>query len=294
MKHMPAEESMRLYQDWKKVLLTTSLSLCWGGGVPAVMNPDTPYTFRPNVSGAEIIGVNYDYLVETYPNVKTVAILQPDEPGGQFYMMVSQKEAEKRGLKMVAAEFNDPLEQQDFYPVLTKILAAKPDALDAGGMPAIPSALKLKQARELGFTGPIFGLSPVELYTILDIAGKDFCYDYFNPSLDMRSPEVPPMMREIEKRWNAKFGTKFMFESYQGWDAVWCLAQAIEAAQSLDPTEVKTTWENMSSIETAYGTGHMGGLQTYGVNHLVVRQCPISAFVNGEVKLIKWYTPEFP
>jgi branched-chain amino acid transport system substrate-binding protein len=270
-------------------------SLAWGGGIPGTMNPDTPYTFRPVVCGAEVIPVNYDYLVDTYPNVKTVALTNPDEPGGQFFMHISRDvEAPKHGLTVVAAEFHDPQEQQDFYPVLTKLLAAKPDALDIGTGFPIPLSLKLKQARELGFTGPVFSPSPVELYTILDIAGKEYCYDYFNGSMDIESPNVPPMIKEEKQRWEAKYGTRYMFESFQGWDALWCLTQAIEKAQSLDPTAVKTAWENMSSIETSYGTGHMGGLQTYGVNHLVVRQCPISEFVNGEVKLIKWYVPEIP
>jgi branched-chain amino acid transport system substrate-binding protein len=269
-------------------------SLAWGGGVPAVMNADTPYTFRPVLSGAEVIPVIYNHLVQAYPHVKKIAILQPDEPGGQYFMGESMKGAEAHGLKIVAKEFHNPLEQQDFYPVLTKVLAAKPDALDVGGTPPIPSSLKLKQARELGFKGPICSLAPVELYTIRDIAGKIFAYDYFNPSLDMQSPDVPPTMRELEKRWNAKFKSKFMFESFQGWDALWCLVQALEAAQSLDPTEVKTVWESMKSIETCYGTGLMGGLKTYGVNHLVVRRQPISTFIKGEVKLINWYTPSFP
>jgi branched-chain amino acid transport system substrate-binding protein len=269
-------------------------SLAWGGGIPAVMNPNTPYTFRPVLSGAEVIPVNYDYLLDTYPNVKTVALTNPDEPGGQFFMMRSKQEAEKRGLKVVAAEFHDAQEQQDFYPVLTKLLAAKPDALDVGTGFPIPGSLKLKQARELGFKGPVFSPSPVELYTVLDIAGKDFAYDYFNGSMDIKSPDLPPMIKEIQKRWEAKFKSRFMFESFQGWDALWCLVQAIEEAQSLDPTAVKTVWEKMKSIKTSYGTGHMGGLKTYGVNHLVVRPCPISAFVKGEVKLIKWYTPDFP
>jgi ABC-type branched-subunit amino acid transport system substrate-binding protein len=270
-------------------------SLAWGGGIPAVMNPKTPYTFRPVLSGAEVIPVNYDYLLDTYPHVKTIAILQPDEPGGQFFMMVSQKEAEKRGLKVVAAEFTDPQEQQDFYPALTKLLAAKPDAVDLGTGFPIPISQKLKQVRELGFEGPVFSPSPVELYITLDIVGKDFAYDYFNGSMDIESAEVPPMIKKQKQLWEAKYKTRYMFESFQGWDALWCLVQAIEAAQSLDPTDVKTAWENIKSIETSYGTGHMGGLKTYGVNHLVVRPCPITAFAKkGKVQLIKWYTPSFP
>jgi branched-chain amino acid transport system substrate-binding protein len=269
-------------------------SLSWGGGIPDVMNPDTPYTFRMT-SGAEVIPGNYDYLVETYPNVKTVALINPDEPGGQFFQHISRDvEAPKHGLTVVAAEFRDAQEVSDFYPVLTKVLAAKPDALDAGTGFPIPNGLILKQARELGFTGPVFSCAPVELYSTLNIAGKDSSYDYFNPSLDMKSPDVPPMMKELEKRWADKYGTQFVLESIWGWDALWCLTQAIEAAQSLDPSVVAQTWANMTSIETLYGTGHMGGLQTYGINHLVVKPCPISALVNGEVKLIKWYMPSFP
>jgi len=269
-------------------------SLAWGGGIPGTLNQDTPYTFRPNLAGAEVIPVNYDYLLDTYPNVKTIALTNPDEPGGQFFMMVAQKEAKKRGLKVVADDFRDAQEQQDFYPVLTKILAAKPDAVDLGTGFPIPISLELKQVRELGFKGPVFSCAPVELYTIMDIAGKAFAYDFFNGSLDIESPDVPPMIKKLQKRWEAKYKSRFIFEAYQGWDELWCLVQAIEAAQSLDPTDVKTAWENMKSIETSYGTGHMGGLKTYGINHLVVRPCPITAFVKGKVKLIKWYTPSFP
>lgn len=269
------------------------LSICWGGGVPGVISPETPYTFRPVLSGAEVIPVVYDYLVETYPGVEKVAVIAEDDVGNQFFAAVSGEIAAAHGLEMVAVEFV-PEGTQDFTPALTAALAAEPDALDFAGAYPIPVSLKLKQARELGFTGPCFQPSPVELYTIQEIAGEDFAYDFFNGSMDIDDPDVPPMMQELETLWEAEYGTRFMFESFQGWDALWCMAQAIEAADSFDTTVVATTWENMPSIETCYGTGEMGGLQTYGINHLVVRPCPITEFVNGDVSLIKWYTPSFP
>jgi branched-chain amino acid transport system substrate-binding protein len=269
-------------------------SLDWDGN-PDTMSAKTPYTFRPILAGAEMIPILYGYLVETYPNVKSVAILNSDEPGGQGFTKASEGVAAAYGLQVVASELT-PTGTQDYYSVLTKLLAAKPDALDLGSGNPMEVGLRFKQARELGFTGPIFNLTPVSLYNILDMAGKDFCYDYFNPALDMQSPTVPSMIKEVQKRWEAKYGTLFQanFESFQGWDTLWCLVQAIEAAQSLDPAAVKTAWEKMPSIETCYGTGHMGGLQTYGINHLVVRQQCISRLEKGQVELIKWYTPEFP
>lgn len=265
-------------------------SLCWGGA-PGEFNT---YTFRSVMSAGELIPVNYEYLAEAYPNVKTIALMNPDEPGGQALMPLSEQQAQAHGIKVVAKEFHGAYEQQDFYPIWTKILATKPDAVDAGTGFPIPSALKLKQGRELGFKGPIFASSPVELYTILDIAGKKFSDNYFNTSMDIEDPNLPPMIKEIKKRWEAKFRSRFMFESSWGWDALWCMVQAIEAAQSLDTTKVSATWEKMKSIEASFGTGYMGGLKAFGFNHLVVRPCPISKLVKGKVKLIKWHTPRIP
>jgi branched-chain amino acid transport system substrate-binding protein len=268
-------------------------SISWGGGLPDVMSDKTPYTFRAVVCGAEAIPVNYTYLTNTYPNVKTVALISMDEPGGRFFTGVSQKEAEAHGLKVVTTEYY-PWNTVDFYPVWTKILALKPDAVDAGMAYPEVSAAQLKQGRELGFTGPVLSAAPNDIYYIRDKVGADFAHDYFNGSLDLQSSNLPPMIKEIENRWAAKYKTPFIADTVFGWDSLWCLVQAIEKAQSLDPTEVAAAWEKMESIETSFGTGHMGGLKTYGINHLVVRQMPISKLENGEVKLVKWYTPEFP
>ena len=269
-------------------------SLTWGGGVPGTLGSDVPYTFRVVPCGLEVTPITYDYLVENYPNVKTVSIINPDDPGGQAFTAVSEIMAQAHGLTVVAKEFYPDYEQQDFYPVLTKVLAAKPDAIDSGTGFPLPTTLKLKQARELGFTGPMFNQSPVRLDTILSIVGKEFGTNYFNVSLDVNMPNCPPMIKELQKRWEAKSTAPFEFERFQGWDALWCLTQAIEKAQSLDTTEVKTAWENMTTIEATFGTSHMGGLKTYGANNLVVTPVPVSRLMNGKVESTKWYMPDIP
>lgn len=268
-------------------------SLSYGGGMSATMNADTPYTFCPFIAGGQYIPTLYTYLVETYPQVKTVALIDPNEPGGINYADTSENAAKAHGLTVAIKELY-PQFTQDYYPVLTKVLAAKPDALDAGS--AFPNQIVtiLKQVRELGFTGPVFTQTPCDLYPVLDAVGKDYSYNFFNVSLDLKGTDVPPMMQEVQKLWKDKFTAPFVLDTICGWDALWCLTQAIEKAQSLDPTEVAASWEKMGSIETSYGTGHMGGLKTFGINHLVVRPIPISNLEKGEVKFGKWYTPDFP
>ncbi len=270
-------------------------SLFWGAAIPDEINPKTPYTFRAIIGGAEMIPGNYDYLVKTFPNAKRVAILSPDEPGGHFFAMVSKKHAEAHGLTVVATEFY-PWGTQDFYPVWTKILASKPDAVDCGTQFVQPAASILKQGRELGFKGPGFSLSPCDLYLIRETVGRDGATNYFNSSLDFRSPKMTPTIKQIARLWQEAYKTPFekYGDSLLGWDALWCLVQAIQEANSLDTTEVGKTWENMRKIETSSGTGKMGGLKTYGLNHVVVKPVGLSRFNKGEVEFVKWYTPDIP
>jgi branched-chain amino acid transport system substrate-binding protein len=269
-------------------------SLAYDSGIPPIMNPDTPYTFISALSGPDMIPSNYAYLVKAYPNVKTVALMDPDDPGGQFFMAISKQNAEGHGFTVVDTE-SYPTDTQDFYPLLTKMLAAKPDAIDIGSNSPEGEGSIIKTGRELGFTGPMFSHNQGDLYAIRNIAGKDFSYDYFNAGPDIKDPNLPSMFKEIEKRWAAKFGTaQFRLESVSGWDPLWCMTQAMEKAQSLDPTAVAAAWEKMDKIETAWGTGHMGGLQTRGINHLLVHPLCMSMLDKGEVKPIMWYTPNLP
>jgi len=268
------------------------LSMGFGGGVPGLIGPDKPLSFRPSPAGAESIKNNYVYLAEAYPNVKTLALLGEQGPGGDFFGAVSKMEAEARGIKVVFNEMY-PVGTKDFYPILTKAIAAKPDAMDIGVAFLEPLASMLKQGRELGYTGLMFTAGQPDMSLMLPIVGKEYADNYYSNCFDLASPGTPPMLKQIAQYYTDKgidFKSDFLFQ----WDSAWCLAQAIQAAQSLDTTEIAATWENMTSIETGFGTGHMGGMKTYGAKHLVLRPMPITALIKGEAKTVKWIMPDIP
>jgi hypothetical protein len=72
------------------------------------------------------------------------------------------------------------------------------------------------------------------------------------------------------------------------------MTQAIEEAQSFDTTEVMHAWEKMKSIESVTGTGTMGGLETYGINHVITRPEGLTRLQDGKIELIRWFLPEIP
>lgn len=261
-----------------------------GTGSPAEINPDLPYTFSTFIEVQYITSV-YDYFVENYPDVRKIAITGPDEPGGVVFLELSKNEAEARGLEVVFAE-PYPFGTEDFYPILTKALAEEPDAFELGVGVAPWYAGLIKQARELGFTGPMFAPSATgDIYFIQALVSKDSAHDIFFLDADLKSPKMPSVVKEARQRVLDKYGVELTFGHAAGWEALWCMAQAIEAAQSLDPTVVAGTWENMKSIETLYGKGRMGGLEDFGINHIVMKPRPLTRLENGEVAFVKFITP---
>lgn len=258
-----------------------------GTGTQAEINPKLRYTFA-TYKNINHVAPAYDYFIENYPMAKKVAIMGPDDPGGQGAAPVSQKEAKKRRLEVVFTELY-PFGTEDFYPILTKALDQKPDAIDmtVGITPWFAGIIK--QARQLGFKGPMFTSCPTgDIYLLRNIVGKDFAYNMFFMEPDLKSPKMTPIIQEIMKWVKEKHGIEAQYAHASGWEALWVTAQAIESAQSLDTTAVAQSWEKMKSIETLYGKGRMGGLDTFGINHVIIKPVPVTRLNDGEVEFVKF------
>lgn len=255
-------------------------------GTPSEYGPKTPYMFVGQDATVEGISPALEYLKEAYPSVKSVTYVIPDDGSVPYLSPIFNKKAKENGFK-VASIAKWAMNTQDFTPVVMKILSAKPDAIAfANGWPQATGNM-LKIAREMGFKGPIFGCNYDDGYQIMQIAGKEASTDFFSHSLVFDSPDMTPLIKMITKRAKKQYGEAYVTTVW-GFQAIYVLVQAIEKAQSLDPTVIKGSWEKMKAIDTVYGPGRMGGLKTYGINHTVCHPCPIQALQDGQVKWVKW------
>ena len=93
-----------------------------------------------------------DALVTMRPQVEKVAVLWNTDPGSKAWNEIFHKTWLANGKKIVANEGLDFRKVTDFYPILTKILPLKPDALLVITMDE-PVSLVAKQSRELGYQG---------------------------------------------------------------------------------------------------------------------------------------------
>ena len=258
-----------------------------------IVHPDRPYSFTPNYGFASPLPGLYGALLELYPGVKKIAYIVEDEPGARIVGELSQNIAKGHGLTVMEPQIH-PWEAPEFYPQWTKIIGEKPDAVDQGLKMPDSTAACVRQGRELGYEGPIIAAIPGDPHLIINMIGKEFATDFIYAAFDVYGPEAPPMVKEIVALWDSIHDEPFDADSPESWDTLWVLVQAIEKAQSLDPTVVAQTWEKMDTFQSTKGTGRMGGAQVFGINHMGFSPCPVIRLQNGEIEFIKWFDPWIP
>ena len=135
-------------------------------------NPDIAkagdYIFRTQISDIQVGIATGNTLWAD--GVRTLATITESTDYAEGVRRTSVAQFEERGGKVVAEERYLP-EVTDFRSQLTKLLAASPDALHLAPQSEFSAGTIVKQARELGYEGPIYAETISVGTTALEIAG---------------------------------------------------------------------------------------------------------------------------
>ena len=167
-----------------KIILGTSCSGAMLGAAPRAeedgvilfsglaTNPDIAeagdYIFRTSMSDAQL-GIDTGNLLWA-DGVRTLATINESTDYAEGVRRESVAQFEKRGGTVVAEE-RYPTDTTDFRSQLTKLFNENPDALHVAAQAEFSGGTIVKQARELGFEGPIYSDVVVVGATALEIAG---------------------------------------------------------------------------------------------------------------------------
>ena len=168
-----------------KILLGTSCSGAMLGAAPLAeadgvilfsalaSNPDIAqagdYIFRTQISDTEV-GIATGNAM-TADGVSRLATITEDTEYAEGVRRTTVAQLEKRGGQVVAAE-KFASDTTDFAPALTRLLAANPEALHISPQSEFAAGTIIKQAREVGYGGPIYGETIAIGTTALEIAGE--------------------------------------------------------------------------------------------------------------------------
>lgn len=184
-----AQDSITAYKkltdvDGVKIILGTSCSGAMLGAAPlaeedgVVMfsglatNPDIAdagdYIFRTSMSDAQV-GIDTGNVLWA-DGIRTLATITEATDYAEGVRRTSVAQFEKRGGQIVGEE-RYASDVTDFRSQLTKLLNANPDGLHVAAQSEFTGGTIVKQARELGYAGPIYSdIVPIGT-TALEIAG---------------------------------------------------------------------------------------------------------------------------
>jgi branched-chain amino acid transport system substrate-binding protein len=247
-----------------------------------VLAPDKPFSFRLVLTSNEILPAMYPWLIKTYPKVKTVAFIEPNDASGWSVEKDCRRNADMVHLKIAFSQYYER-GTSDFYPLLNKLLLTNPDVIDFTGAPPGDQALIVKQARELGYKGKTFAATTMDPIQFCKIAGIQNAEGHISNTHDLLGAFNTEAQKKYVEAFLALYGKPFDPVTPKYTLYLDIMAQAIEKAGSIDPVKVKETLEKTEEWNSIYGKAHFAGKEYYGIKHQIVTPVYISEIIGGKL-----------
>jgi branched-chain amino acid transport system substrate-binding protein len=262
--------------------------ITWCVNTPGEVDASTPYAFLGGNGSVLTTSAAAKFLKETYPNVKTVSIVTPDDGAPPFVIPIAKNLLAAQGISVVGDPVIYPNETADFSAYVAKLNAIKDaDAIFMqNGLVPHMGAL-VKGLRESGNYKPYAGSLPARISQVMTIAGAEAMKDVFSIALTPSDPNMPPIAKEIIDNTTAQYGADYQLEMTAP-NCLWVLKEGIEAAQSLDPTVVKEKLESMDEVQTIWGMAKICGEQSFGINHVVASPQSVQILKDGVETSAGW------
>ena len=276
----PAVIGAGLVANREKVVILSN------GFSPRILGADKPYAFRISLTTNEFAPPISKWLAKTFPEKKKIAIISPSDEVGQAVIPLLIKAHQGAGLTIASNEHYER-GTKDFVPVLTRILAAKPDILDLDSNAPGDAGLILKQARQLGYTGTVIQVGGPGIEEIIRVAGDlaegMLSYDIFDPS--------DPGMKGYVDGYAKKFGGPINPYGPVMYNAAQILFAGIERAGTLDTGKVRDAIAGLEGHETMLGKVRWTGKELYGINQQILLPFYISEVKGGKIRVFSKIVP---
>jgi len=260
----------------------------------ADLSPDTPNLIAPcevhpiyNVTGVE-------WMAAHKPELKRAVICAQDDTIGRPSVATYLAAFEAAGIETVDEPLFFDFSTTDFAPIMSRLLAAKPDILCLDtAYPDYVHALT-EQAFQQGFKGQIISCTADFYDQMIAKTSKEFLEgmifqfpDFDDPALnDPRINFQRPndFFAEYNKRWPGEWGA--VSWEYASIMDLW--KAGAEKAGSAEPQDVLKAMKEGGKGKHAFGDALWWGKEMYGIDNALVGEWPVVVMENGKA-VIKEY-----
>lgn len=218
-------------------------------------------------------------------NLKSVLLIAPNDQAGTDVASVNAQEYEKNGIKAQQEYYQRGT--TNFAPVVTRIMMAKPDAVDTASSPPGDAGILVKQLRQAGFTGAIGRLGGPGTEEItrtaggLDVLGDFYWYE---PVF------IDDKVRELGTQYKALLKTEPPENNffYQFTAAARMVLKAISKAETADDTaKVAAALRLLPVDDVNLGKGLWIGKEFFGINQELSLPFGIGLIQKGKMQPVQ-------
>jgi branched-chain amino acid transport system substrate-binding protein len=247
-------------EDDKVVALTSSYA-------DKAIDPDSKYMFR-------IFSTTTDYLPSFVNWMKDnmkgrhIVVVNPNDESGWSQNDLSDKVYKKGGFNVTGLELFER-DQQNFQPLITKIIGLNPDIVDLSSTPPATAGLFIRQARELGYKGVFVKTGGAGPKDIVAGAGKQAAEGLINMLYaDPNNKGYQRIVAEYRKD-VGQDPNEIIVSFYDGANV---LLHAIQkAGDAQDTAKVAAAFPRALPMESVQGdTLTLGGKVTSGIDHQIM------------------------
>lgn len=263
-------------EDDKVIVMTSALT-------EKAFEPGSKYMFRlyspPNYFLAPLVN-----WMKTHLKERRLVVLNPNDETGWAQTELSVKLYKDAGFHVLASDLFERT-IKDFQPLLTKVLALKPEVIDISTSPPGTAGLLIRQARELGFKGTFVQTGAGAVKEIVATAGKEATEGTI--SILYADPSNVAYQRLVGeyKKLNSQEPNNIIVAFY---DASNVLMSAIQKAGSItDTTKVADAIPTVFPLKSLQGEElGIGGNPVIGANKQVMTVNYVSVLKNGEPVIV--------
>lgn len=257
------------------------------------IKPDRPYLIAGGDVTPRIDMMRPAYHKMNNPKLKRWAVISQDDTIGQTCQAWEVGSAIAAGWDVVYDK-HYAIETTDFAPIVTAVLATKPDVVSLNLSYPTFVTLIIEQLYLQGFKG-IISANYLDTEAILEKVPAKYlegATDSF-PLFDDPWWGDPSFQHEFYQRWLKRYGPGAPEDVHRhitgiDWDHVIMLkvwAHGAQLAGSFDPDKILEALRAADSVPTILGPGVMTGKEMWGIDNMISPPIPICEARNGTKRI---------
>ena len=215
---------------------------------------------------------------------RRVAIINPNDETGWDQTQLATRVFKANGFEVLGSELFERV-QKDFQPMMTKVIAMKPDVIELGGTSPATAGLIIRQARELGYDKLFSKTGGAGPKDIVASAGAKAAEGTINMLYADPANEGYKRLAAAYKKTRGQDANEIIVSFYDGANV---LLNAMQKAGTVDDTsKVIAAFPKALPMKSVQGDQlTFGGKSTYGVDAQVMTINYIGSIRNGEPVVI--------